>query len=200
MGQRPSAPTRRVPGRFRPAAPRGERERYHRAMRARGPLHPGGFSFIEMLFALAMAGILLALAIPTVQDMVLRKQVQEGLALAKLAEAGVQAAWTLSGKMPAGNAEAGIPVPEKIVGNLVSRVEVRDGAVTLAFGNNASKSLLGKKLTLRPAVVADTPMVPIAWLCNSASAPLGMTVLGENATDIPAKWLPVECRASSDAK
>ena len=169
-------------------------------MRACDRLPQAGFSVIEMLIALAMAGVLLAMAVPALQDMILRKQVLEGMALSKLAEAGVQAAWTLSGKMPADNAEAGIPVPEKIVGNLVSRVDVRDGAVTLAFGNNASKALLGKKLTLRPAVVADTPLVPIAWLCNNSPTPEGMTALGENATDIPAKWLPVECRGSATAK
>jgi type IV pilus assembly protein PilA len=169
-------------------------------MRSRGPAPPGGFSIIEMLFALAIAGILLAMAIPALQGMALRKQVEESLALAKVAEAGVQAAWTLAGRMPVNNTEAGLPVPEKLVGNTVSRVDVVNGAVTLTLGNNAGTALHGKKLTLRPAVVLDAPLVPIAWLCHKVAVPAGMVVGGENATDIPAEWLPVECRGASAGK
>jgi type IV pilus assembly protein PilA len=168
-------------------------------MRNRERSVPAGFSLIEMLFALAVAGVLLAMAIPALQGMALRKQVEEGLALAKVAEAGVQSVWTLTGKVPANNAAAGLPVPEKIVGNVVSRVDVVNGAVVLTFGNNAGKSLHGKKLALRPAVVAGTPVVPIAWLCNNAAAPKGMTVVGANTTDLPSEGLPVECRGASAA-
>lgn len=173
--------------------------RYHHCMRIRDPATAGGFSIVEMIFVLAIAGVLLALAVPALQGMGLRKQVQESLALARLAEAGVQAAWTLSGRMPANNAGAGLPVPDKIIGNAVSRVDIGNGAVTLTFGNNAGKPLHGRKLTLRPAVVADTPVVPIAWLCNNVAVPQGMTLFGENLTDIPAEWLPAECRGPSAA-
>jgi type IV pilus assembly protein PilA len=168
-------------------------------MRNHGLATQGGFSIVEMLFALAIAGVLLAMAIPALQGMALRKQVQESLALAKLPESGVQVVWALAAKMPANNAEASVPVPEKIIGNTVSRVDVKDGAVTLTFGNNAGTALHGKKLTLRPAVVADTPLVPIAWLCHTAPVPKGMEVRGENQTDVPAEWLPVECRGPSAA-
>lgn len=163
-------------------------------MRTRDPAGEGGFSIVEMVFVLGVLGILLAMAIPAMQGMALRRQVVDSLPLAKLAEAGVQARWTATSKMPANNVEAGLPVPEKIISNTVSRVDVSNGAVTLTFGNNAGKALHGKKLTLLPAVVVDTPKVPIAWLCNNVAVPAGMQVRGENATDVPAEWLPVECR------
>ena len=43
----------------------------------------------------------------------------------------------------------------------------------------------GKVLTLRPAVVEEAPVVPVAWVCGSAEAPDKMTVKGKNETNIP---------------
>jgi type IV pilus assembly protein PilA len=153
-----------------------------------------GFTWIELLFVLAVFAILLGLAIPGMRDIAARKQVNEGLALAELARQGVQAAWTATGKMPEDNAAAGIPPHDKIVGSLVSDVKVADGAITLTYGNNASKLLEGKRVTLRPAVVADQPMVPIAWICHDLPVPKGMEIRGRDETDIPASFLPVDCR------
>ena len=88
----------------------------------------------------------------------------------------------------------GIPAQEKIVGNLVREVAVRHGAITLTFGNNASKAMEGRKVSIRPAVVPGEPVVPIAWICNDVSVPGGMVVKGKNETDLPPKHLPLECR------
>lgn len=143
---------------------------------------------------LAVIAILGAFAIPGMQDTALKKQVREGLELAEFAKKGVQAAWTTSGELPRDNAEAGLPAREKIVGNVVTAVEVDGGAIHVTYGNNASKALAGMKVTLRPAVVKDEPAVPIAWICHRVPAPGQMELRGRDHTDIPPKWLPVECR------
>lgn len=153
-----------------------------------------GFTWIELVLVLAVIAIIGAMAIPGLQDTALKKQVKEGLDLADLARKGVQAAWTATGDMPRDNAAAGIPPRDKIVGSMVKEVQVEDGAVTITYGNNASKALIGMKVTQRPAVVKDTPAVPIAWLCHKVAVPDKMEVRGNDRTDIPAKWLPVECR------
>lgn len=153
-----------------------------------------GFTWIELLIAIAVLGILAMMTIPAMQEATLKKQVKEGLAMADVARKGVEMMYALSGEMPANNEKAGIPAREKIVGNLVRDVNVDGGAITLTFGNNASAVLEGKKLTLLPAVVADEKLVAIAWLCNTLPAPKGMEVKGKNETTIPDKYLPLECR------
>ena len=150
-----------------------------------------------MLMVLAGLAILGLIAVPSMRDGVLKGQVKEGLKLAAVAETGVQAAYTLNGgKFPANNSEAGLPSSDKIVGSVVKDVSVNAGAITITFGNNASSALDGKKVTLRPAVVPDSPVVPIAWLCHTAPVPKNMAVTGTDATDVPPNWLPVECRIS----
>ena len=157
-------------------------------------MRQAGFTWIELVLILAVVADLAAMAIPGMQDTALKKQVREGLELADVARKGVQAYWTTAGELPKDNEEAAIPAKDKIVGSMVKEVEVDHGAIHVTFGNNASKALTGLKVTLRPAVVEDEPKVPIAWLCNNVAVPGKMDVKGHNRTDIPAKWLPVECR------
>ena len=153
-----------------------------------------GFTWIELLIAIAVLGILAMMTIPAMQEATLKKQVKEGLTMADVARKGVQAAYALTGEMPANNEKAGIPPRDKIVGNLVRDVNVDNGAITMVFGNNASAVLEGKKLTLLPAIVEGQQAVPIAWLCNTLPVPKGMEAKGKNETDIPEKYLPLECR------
>lgn len=156
----------------------------------------GGFTWIELLIILAVVAILGAMAIPGLHDTTLKKQVKEGMALGDVAKKGIQESWTATGDLPKDNEAAGVPPRDKIIGTLVKDVKVEKGAITLTYGNNASSTLHGLKLTLRPAVVKDQPPVPIAWLCHTADVPGGMDARGHDETDIPAKWLPLECRGA----
>jgi hypothetical protein len=93
------------------------------------------------------------------------------------------------------NAEAGLPAADKLVGNYVSSVTVEDGAVHVVFGNQANGAINGHTLSFRPAVVDAAPMVPIAWVCGPAPTPDKMSAKGADRTDIPPKFLPINCRA-----
>ena len=153
-----------------------------------------GFTLIELLVAIAVVAILALIALPSFQDKIVRGQIVEAAHWADAAKAPVATAWTLTHKLPADNAAAGLPVPEKMVSNLVSSVTVEDGALQIRFGNSANAALQGRTLTLRPAVVDDAPIVPVSWLCGHASAPANMTAQGADRTNVEARFLPVNCR------
>jgi type IV pilus assembly protein PilA len=154
-----------------------------------------GFSMLELMAVVAVIGILAMFAVPTYIDRIVREQVKTALPLADIAKPPAAASWSLAQTFPADNVAAGLPVAEKIVSNYVSSVAMRDGAIHMTFGNRASSAIGGKVLSQRPAVVEDTPIVPIAWVCGNASAPDKMKAFGENLTNIPDALLPLECRA-----
>jgi len=154
----------------------------------------GGFTLIEMMVVVAIIAILAMVALPNTQDRVIRTQITEALQLADIAKTPIGAAWTSTHILAPDNASIGLPIPEKVVSNYISALVVENGAVHLTFGNRAYGPLKNKILTLRPAVVADAPVVPITWVCGNASAPNQMTIQGQNKTDIPANFLPMNCR------
>ena len=96
--------------------------------------------------------------------------------------------------MPPDNASMGLPAPDKIVSNMVRAVTVQDGAIHISYGNRANGLLKDTTLTMRPAVVDDAPVVPVAWVCAGASAPDKMTLRGENKTTVAPAYLPANCR------
>ena len=154
----------------------------------------GGFTLIEMMVVIGVVAILALMALPSFQEKIVRDQIVEALPLADIAKAPVAASWSLGLPLPDSNEAAGLPPADRIVSNLVSSVSVQGGAINVTFGNHANSALKGKVLTLRPAVVADAPIVPVAWVCGNSTPPDKMTVKGENRTNIPAALLPLKCR------
>jgi type IV pilus assembly protein PilA len=154
-----------------------------------------GFTMVEIAVVLAIVGILALLAVPSYQDRIVRDQIVSATPLADIAKAPIALSWAAVQSLPDDNVSAGLPPAEKIVNNFISSVSVQAGAIHITFGNSANGIIRGKILTLRPAVVADAPVVPVAWVCGDAAAPGQMTVKGENKTNIPASYLPYNCRA-----
>ena len=153
-----------------------------------------GFTLIELMVVVAIIAILALMAVPLYRDKFVREQVIEAMRLTEIAKKPVAAAWAASATFPEDNAAAGLPVPDKVVSNYVKSLTVEAGAIHLVFGNQANGALRGMTLSLRPAVVDDAPIVPVAWVCGYAAAPDKMTVTAVNKTDVPKGWLPVNCR------
>jgi type IV pilus assembly protein PilA len=166
---------------------------HHRGTRHLRRAH--GFTLLELMVVVGIVAILALLAIPTYQDKFIRDQIAEALPLADIAKPPVALSWAMLQNFPADNAAAGLPVAEKIVNNYIRSVAIDAGAINITFGNHANQAIVGKILTLRPAVVTDAPIVPVTWVCGFATPPDKMTVRGENRTNLPPGWLPINCRA-----
>jgi type IV pilus assembly protein PilA len=146
------------------------------------------------MVVVGIIAILALMAVPMYSDKFIRDQVVEAMRLTDIAKKPIAAAWALAAALPADNAAAGLPVPDKVVSNYVTSLTVESGAIHVVFGNQANGGLRGKILSLRPAVVEDAPIVPVAWVCGFAPVPEKMTVIGTNKTNLPKNWLPVNCR------
>lgn len=153
-----------------------------------------GFTMLEMMTVLAVIAILSLLALPSYMDRIVRQQVAEALPLADLAKPAIQQAWRDGQPLPADNAAAGLPPPEKIVSPRVSAVTLQGGAIHIRFGNQAHQRLQGKLLTVRAAGVEEARIVPLAWLCAGQAVPAEMKALGDNRTNVEKKMLPLRCR------
>ena len=153
------------------------------------------FTLMEMLCVIAIIAILSALAMPSFMHRNIRLQIEAALPLADIPKARVGEQWALGQTFPQDNAAAGLPVSEKYVSNHIKAVTVTDGVIHLRFGNSAHGLLQDKVISLRPAVVSDAPIVPVAWICDKANVPDKMTVHGQNQTTVPQEFMPLACRA-----
>jgi len=153
-----------------------------------------GFTLIELMIVVAIIAILAMVAMPSIQGKLVRSQIIEAAHWSDVAKNPIAAAWAATKTLPVDNAAAGLPSADKMVSNLVTNVSVESGAIHITFGNQANAALKDKVLTLRPAIVEDATMVPVAWVCANAKPPDKMTAKGTNRTDIPERFLPLNCR------
>jgi type IV pilus assembly protein PilA len=158
-----------------------------------------GFSLVELMMVVAVIAILALIALPSIRDRLVRQQVVEALPLVDFAKQAIGTQWGGTGKLPADNAEAGLPPADRIISKYVASVQVRDGGLVVAFSDRVSGLLAGKKLSLRPATVDGYPQVPVTWLCGHATAPPNMTVHGPDETTLDAAYLPLNCKGTGTA-
>jgi type IV pilus assembly protein PilA len=158
-------------------------------------MRDSGFTLIELMIVVAIIGILAGIAIPAYQSYTVRAQVTEAFSLASELKAPIQEYRKERGMLPADNAAAGLPPPEKLIGNYITRVEVNQGAISVTFGNFVNKTIEGQIVTLQPIVVKGSPASPMSWRCGYRGVPNGMEPVGENRTNMDAKFLPTSCRS-----
>jgi type IV pilus assembly protein PilA len=158
-----------------------------------------GFSLLELMIVIGIVAILSLIALPSVSDKLIRERLAESLKLTDIVKAPVAAMWAKLATMPLDNVGAGLPVADKIVNDYISSVAVESGAIQVTFGNRANVAIQGKVLSLRPGVIEDARIVPVSWVCGNAGPPNKMTVRGLNKTDVPVRFLPLNCRAGPAA-
>jgi type IV pilus assembly protein PilA len=154
-----------------------------------------GFTLIELMIVVAIIGILASIAIPAYQDYTIRAQVVEAFSLASEIKGSVQEFRKDRGRMPRNNREAGLPEPDKLIGNYVTSIQVEDGSLHIRMGNHANALIADRVITLQPIVVTGSPASPMSWRCGLRGIPKGMEGAGANHTDIDNKFLPTSCRS-----
>ncbi|MGH8282674.1 MAG: pilin [Gammaproteobacteria bacterium] len=160
-----------------------------------------GFTLIELMIVIAIIGVLAAIAIPQYQDYVTRSKVTEGLSLANSAQTSVAVAFQSYGYIPTtGNGldpnSFGLPVAASLSGKYVSSITVAPGTgkITIVYNGNVGNGVTsGQQLTLTPNTILHGAVV---WACGYSSVSLdGHSVGGPGSgTNVPAKYLPADCR------
>ncbi|HCS64563.1 MAG TPA: prepilin-type cleavage/methylation domain-containing protein [Cellvibrio sp.] len=153
-----------------------------------------GFTLIELLIVIAIIAILALIAMPSPDPTIARRQVIESMELVEDYKKLVAFYHKSTQVFLKDNKEAGIPAADKLLGNYVDRIDYKDGAFHLHFGNKAHPSIKNKTLSIQPIMVDGSPESPISWICGKAAVPAGMKAVGENRTDLELKDLPLNCR------
>jgi len=146
------------------------------------------------LIAIAILGVLAAIAIPAYQDYVIRSQVTEGLNLASSYKAAVAAAAAASEDGFEGIDNNSLELPMQVDARYVESIEVSLGAVVITYGASAAPALKGQVLTQVPGIGADGGIV---WACGRSAPPAGVEFsVADYAqyTSVPDKYLPQSCR------
>lgn len=152
-----------------------------------------GFTLLEMMAVLSVIAILSLIAMPSLDSRVVRSQIVESLDLVRPLKDSVSVYYLATKNFPLDNKEAGLPKPELLIGNYVTRIELVKGAFHITFGNKVNALLRNKILSIRPIYVKNSPESPISWVCGNASIPDGMLAAGDNFTTLKNSQLPVNC-------
>lgn len=122
-----------------------------------------GFTLIELMFVVAIIGILAAIAVPNFSAYRARAYEAEGYALADELRQEVCRYYDTLGVLPADNEILGLPEPDAIRGKYVSSLTIHQGTVEIRFDPELRSPTAGKLLRLVPKINQSNPTGPLIW-------------------------------------
>lgn len=118
-----------------------------------------GFTTIELMIAVAIIGVLAAIAIPAYQNYIIRAKVSEALTFASQAKTAVAEYYQSQGTLPADSPTAGLAT--SITGTNVSQVTVAAGVITVT-ASIAGVPTASSNIIFSPSVGPSG----ITWVCT----------------------------------
>ncbi|MBT5229018.1 MAG: prepilin-type N-terminal cleavage/methylation domain-containing protein [Methylococcales bacterium] len=154
-----------------------------------------GFVFIELMFVIAIIGILAAVALPAYQDYVTRAEVAEPITATVEMRSAVNEYYQATGRYPINNEEAGLAPPTAYRGRYFIATYVDQGAIHIELDPTVSNRTRnnGKWLSLRP-IKNPLSVTNLTWSCGNASHFAPEQLIGTNKTDLQDQLLPSNCR------
>jgi len=151
-----------------------------------------GFTLIELMFVIAIIGILAAVAIPAYSDYLKRAKVAESLTLVDSIKKNIVDYYAWYGVLPADNKALNLPEPTDLYGKYTRSIEIENGALHLSFFDENIKG----KLSLRPTLIKNYPAgSSLAWVCGYSEVLPNFYIVGENKTSLDPVYLPTACKS-----
>jgi len=135
-----------------------------------------GLTIIELMIVVAIIGILASIALPAVQDYMVREKVREAVELANPARAALGIACSKGELAGADNGSLGLEPGHAYSGEYTSHVD--------ATGRDSSEAIVTVTLRAIDEVIDDGRQIVYTGAC--ASGAMRWTVTG----DVPPKYLP----------
>jgi type IV pilus assembly protein PilA len=122
-----------------------------------------GFTIIELMIAVAIIGVLAAIAIPAYQNYIIRAKVSESLTFASQAKTAVAEYYQSQGSLPTSSTQAGLAT--SITGTNVSQVTVGAGGAITVTASVSGVNTASSNIIFTPATSASG----ITWVCTGGN-------------------------------
>lgn len=163
-----------------------------------GRTSANGFTVFELLLALGLVVVIVAIGASAYETFTVRREVQGCIDQTSGLRRSIESVYLGTGIVPANLGTLGRGTPG--MSCLGGALDVVDGRVDLRFGPNGHGSIRGRRLSLTPYESVGREIV---WICGNTIPGVGLNALGfasggrqsvQLAATVMPRYLPRDCR------